>query len=55
MNGGKGRHKKKCAFRMKVNRAEFTLKNYGFRIDACGLRQTGVSCMDHIPEKKEGD
>lgn len=51
----RGHDKKKCAKHVKVNCTEFTSRQYGFTIDACGLCQVGVPCMDHIPEINEGD
>ena len=53
--GPEGHDKKKCFRHVKGSCTEFTLENYGFKIDACGLCQVGVPCMDHIPDKQEGD
>lgn len=50
-----GHDKKKCYRHVKGNCPEYIEKNYGFNTDACGLCQVGVPCMDHIPEKQEGD
>jgi epoxyqueuosine reductase len=53
--GREGHDKKKCYRHLNSICKEFTKGQYGFTIDACGLCQVGVPCMDHIPVKKEGD
>ncbi len=53
--GKEGHDKKKCFRHVKVTCTEYTLNKFGFKIDACGLCQVGVPCMDHIPVKEEGD
>ena len=49
-----GHNKKKCYRHVEEACPEYTEKNYGFKISACGLCQVGVPCEDHIPTPDEG-
>lgn len=50
-----GHDKKKCYRHVMVTCPEYIEQKFGFNTDACGLCQVGVPCMDHIPDKNEGD
>ncbi len=49
-----GHDKKKCMHYTEEKMNAYVMEQYGIDTYACGLCQTGVPCMDHIPAPDEG-
>ncbi len=50
-----GHDKTACKRHVMGTCSAYIEKNYGFKVEACGLCQVAVPCMDHLPAREEGD